>query len=56
MHGKDTMRMQAPAQAYPIETTSDPDDASVTACLNRQLRRSGLPLSALARRSWRDII
>jgi hypothetical protein len=31
------------------------DDASFTACLNRHWRRSGLSLSALARRSWLDI-
>lgn len=28
---------------------------SFTACLNRHLRRSGLSLSGLARRSWLDI-
>ena len=30
-------------------------DESFTACLNRHLRRSGLSLSQLARRSWLDI-
>jgi hypothetical protein len=30
-------------------------DESFTDCLNRHLRRSGLSLSALARRSWLDI-
>jgi hypothetical protein len=33
----------------------DSDDGSFTACLNRHLRRSGLSLTALARRSWLDI-
>lgn len=39
----------------PTGTIVDTDDASFTACLNRQLRHSGLSLSALARRSWLDI-
>ena len=30
-------------------------DESFTACLNRHIRRSGLSLSQLARRSWLDI-
>ena len=30
-------------------------DESFTACLNRHLRRSGLSLSQLARRTWLDI-
>lgn len=30
-------------------------DESFTACLNRHVRRSGLSLSQLARRSWLDI-
>jgi hypothetical protein len=35
--------------------TELPDDASFTACLNRNLRQSGLSLTQLARRSWLDI-
>lgn len=55
MHGKDTTRRQGLAQASPIGTSSEPADASFTACVKRHLRRSGLSLSALARRSWPDI-
>jgi hypothetical protein len=31
------------------------DEETFTACLNRHVHRSGLSLSALARRSWLDI-
>lgn len=33
----------------------DDGDESFTTCLNRQLRRSGMSLTQLARRSWLDI-
>jgi hypothetical protein len=35
--------------------STDAEDESFTACLNRHLRRSELSLTALARRSWLDI-
>ena len=45
-----------PDQLDPLEhTTIEGTDESFTACLNRHLRRSGLSLSQLARRSWLDI-
>ena len=34
---------------------NEPEDESFSSCLNRYLRRSGLSLSQLARRSWLDI-
>lgn len=44
-----------PASSPDEATTVDADDPSFTACLNRYWRRSGLSLTALARRSWFDI-
>lgn len=39
----------------PDKQSSDHTDGSFTTCLNGHLRRSGLSLSELARRSWLDI-
>ena len=37
------------------DDASGPVDDSFSGCLNRYLRRSGLSLSQLARRSWLDV-
>jgi hypothetical protein len=41
--------------AREIRGEASGDDETFTACLNRHIRRSGLSLSQLARRSWLDI-
>jgi hypothetical protein len=42
-------------EARELRGEASDGDESFTACLNRHIRRSGLSLSQLARRSWLDI-
>ena len=48
-----TRNQQRPLEAR--DRAGGPADESFSSCLNRYLRRSGLSLSQLARRSWLDI-
>lgn len=48
-------RRPQPVPAWQDESAGNDGSESFTACLNRQLRRSSLSLSGLARRAWLDV-